>query len=360
MLTEVNCLHKPGLPETHWTTDNVGEALPGVATPLGWSVWESGSDRMCRDLSYSMGAFSRSERDGPAPNADPIVTVFYGRIAMCMEWLGTMGDRLPGTTGEETISGMHGRIPETMEFHPTKRRYPVLALKLPLVGLDSPRRIRKLAAPTERWWKEQVALIPEAGEAEARTALVDGAARYRHAMTVHGIGLFATVTPLIQMLTKLVERIGVGDVGALSGTGGAEMAIVEDIWRASRGQISLEQVAREHGFHGPFEGELSSLVWREDPAPLERMVETYAARDDAEDPVARDAEARTRLPRLQAEVVAAMPLVQRPAVHALLRHAARTIPMRGVGKRTFLQGFDVARAGSRRLGELMADDGRLD
>ena len=46
MLTEVNCLHKPGAPETHWTTDNVGEALPGVATPLGWSVWESGSDRM--------------------------------------------------------------------------------------------------------------------------------------------------------------------------------------------------------------------------------------------------------------------------------------------------------------------------
>jgi phosphohistidine swiveling domain-containing protein len=352
-------LHKPGLPQTHWTTDNVGEALPGVATPLGWTIWESGSDRMCRDLSYALGVFTADERDGPAPNQDPIITIFHGRIAMCMEWLGVLGDRMPGTTGPEAIGSMLGRVPETMTFTPTKRRYPVIAAKLPVAALRSPARVRALAAEIEPWWQAQVAAIPGAGEDEARAALRDGAARFRHAMTVHGIGLFAIITPLIQALTALVEKTGVGDVGRLSGTGGAEMAIVEDIWRASRGQLTEAEVATRHGFHGPREGEISSRVWREDPTPLTRMIAAYAAKPESDDPVARDARLRQELPGLQAELLMKLPAVQRPAARLLLRHAARTIPLRGVGKASFLQALDVARAASRRLGELMAADGRL-
>jgi phosphohistidine swiveling domain-containing protein len=292
--------HKPGLPQTHWTTDNVGEALPGVATPLGWTIWESGSDRMCRDLSYALGVFTAQERDGPAPGQDPIITIFHGRIAMCMEWLGVLGDRMPGTTGPEAIGSMLGRVPETMTFAPTKRRYPVIAAKLPVAALRSPARIRALAAEIEPWWQAQVAVIPDAEEEQARAALRDAAARFRHAMTVHGIGLFAIITPLIQALTALVETTGVGDVGRLSGTGGAEMAIVEDIWRASRGQLTEAEVAKRHGFHGPREGELSSRVW-EDPTPLTRMIAAYADKPESDDPVKRDARLRQELPGLQAE-----------------------------------------------------------
>jgi phosphohistidine swiveling domain-containing protein len=86
-------------------------------------------------------------------------------------------------------------------------------------------------------------------------------------------------------------------------------------------------VAERHGYHGPSEGEISSRVWREDPAPLQRMVAAYADKPDEEDPVKRDARARDRLPRLQAELVAALPAPQRPIVKPLLRHAARTIPL---------------------------------
>ena len=352
-------LHDPGLDSTHWSTDNVGEALPGVATPLGWTIWESGSDRMCRDLSYSLGIFDRTEHAGALPGEDPIVRIFYGRIAMCMEWLGSVGDRMPGTTAEQAIGGMLGRVPETMTFHPTRRRYPFVAYKLPLAAVRSPSAIRTLHAEVEPWWRAQIARIGDADEPTARAALHDGAARFRYAMTVHGIGLFALITPLIQLLTTLVEQTGVGDVGALSGTGGAEMLIIEDIWRASRGVLTVDEVAARHGYHGPLEGEVSSRVWREDRTPLTRMIGAYAEQPDDADPVARDALARERLPALHQRLLAELPGPQRPIVAPLLRFAARTVPLRGVGKASFLQALDVARAAARRLGETMASDGRI-
>jgi phosphohistidine swiveling domain-containing protein len=43
----------------------------------------------------------------------------------------------------------------------------------------------------------------------------------------------------------------------------------------------------------------------------------------------------------------------------LLRLAARRIPLRGVGKRAFLQSIDVARASARRIGDLLVKTGAI-
>jgi pyruvate,water dikinase len=47
-------------------------------------------------------------------------------------------------------------------------------------------------------------------------------------------------------------------------------------------------------------------------------------------------------------------------VSRVLDLAAKRIPMRGVGKRSFLQGIDGTRAAARRLGQLLAADGLLE
>nr|WP_255525630.1 PEP-utilizing enzyme [Mycolicibacterium sp. BK634] len=62
---------------------------------------------------------------------------------------------------------------------------------------------------------------------------------------------------------------------------------------------------------------------------------------------------------MQAELLAELPAPARPAVKLLLNHAARTIPLRGVGKVSFLQALDVARAAARRVGEHLASTGVL-
>jgi pyruvate,water dikinase len=100
-------------------------------------------------------------------------------------------------------------------------------------------------------------------------------------------------------------------------------------------------------------------VWREDSSPLAAMVKEYAGRPDSQDPVARDAETRRRLPAVQRQVVAAVAAWQRPAVRTLLAKAATGIPLRGVSKRAFLQSIDVARGAARRAGELLVAQGTL-
>jgi rifampicin phosphotransferase len=356
MAAEVwDTLHDPGADGEHWSTDNVGEAAPGVLTPLGWSVWGPTSDAMPRRIAHAMGIFSSAD----IRNFSPIVRPFYGRIAIQMEYLAVIGDRMPGTSGEAIIANMLGRVPDTMSFATTRRRYPLIACKLPIAMLTAPRRVRREAPSVASWWEAQITAIPDMGMVEAVSALRQALAKFDQTLTLHSLALMSAVQPLLVQLTELVERAGVGDVGALSGSGGAEMAIIEDIWNASRGTGSIGEVVSRHGFHGPLEGELSSHVWREDPAPLERMIAGYHAVPDSESPVLRVQLAQEQLPELQREVLAAMPRGHRSAARPLLRIAASTIPLRGVGKRSYLQSLDVARCAGRRIGELLASEGTL-
>jgi pyruvate,water dikinase len=348
--------HDPGPAELHWSTDNVGEAAPGVLTPFSWSMWGATGDSMPREVVYRMGVFSADDR----ANFPRIVRPFYGRIGFLMEYMAAVGDRMPGTSGEEIVSNMLGKVPSTMAFTPSKARYPVIAYKLPRSILTAPRAVRRDAPVVDAWWRAQTARLGGVALPEATAALGEAVRRFDDMLITHSWALLSLVQPLLVELTKLVENTGAGDVGALSGSGGAEMAIVEDIWRASRGTIGLEDVVANHGFHGPLEGEAASRVWREDPAPLERMLDAYKALPDAESPVLRDERARAQLPAAQREVLAALPAARRPGARLLLQLAARTIPLRGVGKRSFLQSLDVARCAGRRIGAQLAEDGVLD
>jgi len=345
-------LHEPDTTDGHWSTDNVGEAAPGVLTPLSWSIWRTVGDRAPREVAFRLGAFSRRDRrDFP-----DIIRPFYGRIAIRMEFVGLIGDRMPGVTGEEAVRSLCGRVPETMTFTPTGKRYPAIAGKLPRSMFTTPAAIRTMAGETDRWWRDQIHRLGDLTLGQSRMVLAEAVRRFDETLTIHSLGLLAIMQPLLVAVTELVDRAGIGDIGGLSGSGGAEMAIIEDIWKASRGELGVEDVIANHGFHGPLEGEISSFVWRERSAPLERMISSYARCDEEESPVLRAALARRQLPELQRVIVAALPRARRPAARLLLPRAAGLLPLRGVGKRAYLQSLDVARGATRRLSELLELD----
>jgi pyruvate,water dikinase len=135
--------------------------------------------------------------------------------------------------------------------------------------------------------------------------------------------------------------------------------VVSDLFRAAHGRLSIDDVVRRHGFHGPMEGELSSAVWREDPAPLNKLLRDYAQRADADDPRLHSERRRAAAKAVQRQMLAAMPLAARPLVWLLLKLAAKRIPMRGIPKRSFLQLFDVLRVCARRVGEILVMQGKL-
>jgi pyruvate,water dikinase len=353
-------LNDPSAEHLLWSTDNMGEAAPGVLSPLGWSLWGDIGEQAAREALFSAGALTPAERISPPNVEDRVVRVFCGRMAMQVQFLATVGNRMPGTSGEQVAAGIFGRIPDGLDYTATRSRYPAVAAKLPAITLLAPGRVRRLARETDAWWAAHTRAAASWDRAEAIVGLRTGMMWFGRTLTLHTLCLMTCVSPTYDLLTKVVARAGAGDVAALSGSGGAEMAVVSDIWRASRKELTLDQVAANHGFHGPAEGEISSRVWREDVSPLTALIARYADEPDSAAPteIGRRRVEGERAAR--AEVLAAVPAWQRSAVSAVLDLAAKRIPMRGVGKRSFLQGIDGTRAAARRLGQLLAAGGVLD
>jgi pyruvate,water dikinase len=352
-------LHNYSAPNLHWSTDNLGEAAPGVLTPLGWSLWGSVGERASREALYRLGALDSTERLAPDDPDDRILRIFFGRVAMQVEFLSTLGDRMPGTTGQDVVRGIFGRVPDDIDFRPTTRRYPAVALRFPKAFITGPRAVRALAEDTDAWWRRSTGAAATADLPASTALLQDAADRFYETLALHTTCLMGVVQPMFDALSAITTRAGVGDVAVLSGSGGAEMAVVADIWRAARGEIPLAQMIAHHGFHGPAEGEVSSRVWREDDTAVRRLLTEYAARPESDSPFAQEQRRRGQADEMRREVLAALPRAQRAPAAAVLRLAASRIPLRGVGKRSFLQGLDVARAASRRIGDHLLAGGLL-
>jgi pyruvate,water dikinase len=344
----------------HWTTNNLGEAAPGVLTPLCLGLWGEPAERATRRAMHVLGVMRTDELEPPADPADWILRPFHGRLAMQLEFMGMVGDRMPMITGRDAIRGQFGEAPETMTFAPTRSRYPAVAVRFPRAFLGLPRRMRSMADEQDRWWRSTTATASGLDLPAAQALFAEAQARFGRTSSLQLVSTMASVQPLYDALRALVSRAGVGDVSLLSGVGGAESDVVNDIWRASRKEITVSDVVRAHGFHGPLEGEISATVWREDDGPLRALVERYAARDDGADPRRREAEKVRELADMQRQVIAALPAPARPAARLVLRLAAERIPLRGVAKRSFLQSIDAARAAARRVGEHLVRDGVLD
>jgi len=352
-------VHSLSAPDLHWTTANIGEAAPGVLTPLGWSLWGPATEQATRTAFHRVGAATRAESQLPTAADERFMRAFYGRGAAQVEFLARMGDRIPGTSGAAIAAQVFGAVPDGLAFAPTRRRYPVVAVRMPLTFVRMPRLLRAAARQTDHWWRDQVRPGPELDLDQALAQLAAGARRFADNITLQACTLFCVVQPLYEVLDRLVRSLDLGDVTALAGGYGEvpEAEIVTGLWRASRGEVPLEDVVARHGFHGAREGEIASRVWREEPASLVRLMGDYAARDDADDPRLRAAQLQQDRQELERQIVAAVPATRRAATRAILAMGRRIIPLRGVAKASYLQALDVARCGSRRAGVLLAQGG---
>ena len=354
-----NPLHDCSPADAHWTTTNVGEAMPGVLTPLSWSVWRPTGAALA-ELAYAVGALSESERrELSHPDGQPM-RIFYGRVAFQLEFFALLGDRLPGTTGPEAAKSLLGRIPDDLHYKPTVKRYPSIAWRFPTTFLKVPKQVRTAEAETAAWYQHAIATVADLDIAAALQLLIEARTRLVHLVTLQSTAVIAGLQPVYDALDALIAKAGVGDVATLSGGAGAEMmGVVGDLWKASRRDLDLQTVLREHGFHGYMEGELSSTVWREDPAPLKRLLTEYARRPASDNPLVREKQRQEEAARLRPALLAALPATQRPLARAVLALARRRLPLRGVVKVSLLQAFDVARAAARRIGTELQSDGRL-
>ncbi|MCA1842253.1 MAG: PEP-utilizing protein mobile subunit [Actinobacteria bacterium] len=353
-------VHGRSAPTSYWSTSNLAEAMPGVLTPLGWSVWGPASELGARDAFYAMGAIPAAERSIPPVIEDRFINIFFGRPAARIDYLASIGDRMPGTSAEAIATQLLGSVPPGFVSRPTSRRYPFVALRLPRTFVAMPGVVRRARAGTDTWWRVELARTPGLDQAGARAQLKAGISRFRANVSIQGTALIACIQGVYDQLSRLATAAGVDSGPLMCGQGShEETAVVGDLWAMSRGRLDLPTFLDRHGYHGPGEGEISGRVWREDPSPIEALLDSYRAMGDDADPTRAEALRIEERRRAEAALLAALPAAKRAPARFVLRLARTYLPLRGVGKVAFLQSLDVARAAARRLGTLLTEEGVL-
>jgi pyruvate,water dikinase len=246
---------------------------------------------------------------------------------------------------------------------PRSARYATIAAKLPVAIARTPRRLARLREETDAWWRATCTSDATTLSIEASIALLDAArARLQTNMRAHILGsMLAQAT--YGRLTAVCAAAGLSghENNLTTGYGGMEESkALADLWLVAQGQLQVEEFIDRHGYHGPAEGEISSIVWREDLRPVTSLIERFKTLDPTNAPDIRakrqGREARAAEKCLLAELNA----VQRPAVRALLRLTGRYMLLREVGKAAYLQAIDGARFATRAIGGRLEEAGAID
>lgn len=356
----IGVLHTRTRPDATWSTTNIGESIPGVPTPLGWSIWRPAGELAMRRTFHAIGALSAHEATLPGRDEDAMIGIFFGHAALRVDLMCEWVERVPGTDGAQMALDAFSAVPEGYVSRAQWRYYPRVLARSAVPFVQGRRLILEDHARVAGEYAQAIAAIPQASEAACRRWLKAGAESWTESLYRQTLTTLGTIQPVMDQLTGLAERAGVSGQELMAGYGGhEETQAVTDAWACSRGRLDVDTFVARHGYHGWRSGELSSKVWREDPAPVHRLVESYAAKADDADPALAERARAARRVELEAAFLAALPRHRRPAARVVLKLAARYVPLRGVGKVSFLRGVDIARAAARRLGELLAADGRL-
>lgn len=354
-------LHGVSDPDSYWNRTNAAEAMPGVLTPLGWTVWGSAGERSARRAFHLIGALPARATAVPSKAEDRFLNVFFGRAAIRVDFMTRIGDVMPGTSGEAVAMQVLGHVPDDFQSHPTRRRWPLVAVRFPITFARVPRATLRGRADSAAWWRREVNRTPQLSLTEARGQFGSALGRFENALTLHSATVFACVQPVYDQLSRLAATVGADSSALMSGLGSHdETGMVRDLWAMSRGGLELDGFLERHGYHGPFEGEISSRVWREDAQPVSELLEGYRSAPADADPLIREAVLADERQRAEANLLAALPRARRAYARMLLRLAATRLPLRGQNKTSFLQALDVMRASARHLGAHLADDHALE
>jgi pyruvate,water dikinase len=351
-------LHDRSGPGTFWTTVNAAEALPGVSTPLNWSIFGDAVERAFRWTFVDMGVLHPAGVVVSASVDDRLWGVFYGRAAANLDTFRRLADLTPGTSGESIELQIFGTARPDAPSNPSRRRYPFVAARMPRSGLGLPKVLAAHRASVEEFWQSSV-LDPPTDAAGARVLFADAIARFEAVMRPHTLAAMLAQA-VYEQASRLATAAGCPglETRLMTGYGGfEETRLMRELWAVSRGRRAFDDFIAAHGYHGPTEGEISTRSWREDRAPVAQLLETYRGMDEQAGPEAIETTRAGEREAATAALLAALPAVKRPAARLVLGASRRYIPLREVGKTAFLQTLDTARAAARIVGEDLARRG---
>jgi pyruvate,water dikinase len=216
-------------------------------------------------------------------------------------------------------------------------------------------------ADLRAWRLASLRRVPELDEAGCLELIADAKYRFGRFMLEHLIVAFVS-SGLADRLTELTVKAGLPGLESrlLSGVGSDENEVALDLWELAHERLPLDEFLDRHGYHGPNEGQISGVSWREDPGPVLNRLADYRAiaADDPRAPRNRSA-AQARLREEAAAELGRTSRVVGAQVKLLVKLTARFLALREQGKAGYLLTFDVTKAACRRLGDLLVARGVL-
>jgi pyruvate,water dikinase len=346
-----------------WSNVNVGEALPGVATPLTWSILSDFSERGFRRAFGALGC--------TVPRDAELVASFRGRIYLNLSEFMEIASQVPGLRPKTLLSLGGGGEAERLELQVEDQGSTGFWLRLPLTVA---RYVRENAGLTERVGRFEKSFAEERQRLTSidfrvlsSTGLDRVLFRVERMLDDSGLvmlnvygNLLATVV-LLRGVLKLVAKddvdrlerellTGLADVESaapgLSLWHIAEMARAEPAARevlaaADPHELSvadlppgptrraMERFLTAHGYRGAREAEIGEPRWAEDPTLPFATLRAHLTRPDG-GPTPVDLERRQRevRDRASAELEARLPLPARMAVRHLLSLVRRFMRLR--------------------------------
>jgi pyruvate,water dikinase len=344
-----------------WSNVNVGEALPGVATPLTWSIAVAFSERGFRKAFAGLGCEVTPELE--------LVGIFHGRIYLNLTNFVRVARQVPllspkmlielgGGGGLEAVEQQVGRG----SWWPFVRRLPrtVTALASENLGLEA--RLRRFdvgfAAARARFAGMPFAT---AARLDLRQALRDARALLDHTgelMLTCASGYLASVVAMRELLRRALpaesdrheRELLAGFADLESAAPGIALVHIAEIARQEPGaravilgrdpltlavddlpagptRRAFESFLKAYGFRCPREAELSTPRWRESPGTLFAAMRAHLQQSD-DRPIGR-VERQLRL-RAEAEdaLAARLPPVARSGARHLLARTQRFARLR--------------------------------
>lgn len=344
-----------------WSRVNVGEAIPGTVRPLTADFHRDSIEVSPQYMFQRMGVLPRGPIHRPSTADEAPARFLCGRMAVNVDYMRDVADRIPGTSGAVLEEATLGRARPDVPSRPDRSRYGIILLRMIGIVFTLPRELHALHAQTHPWWRRIVGEAAQADLAQAVALFDESCERYMRIIVLQG--LIATLASAFwDPVARLVRRLA-GEDELLQITAGygnvLEARMLERLWDVSRARLSLDDFVAQYGYLAASAGELAHTSWREDRAALHAIVERYRSLPEDEHPARRQAAARRRFEAVRARLLAAAGPLDRLRLRIALRLAGRMLPVREVGKACMVMGTDAARAAARRIGSLLAERGDI-
>ena len=357
-----NPLDSVSAPTTQWTRNNVGEAFPGVVTPLHHDFVVRAGELGIRGAYAERGAITEDEAGESDVADERVMAVFTGRLAVNVDTMCAFGDRVSKTAAAEIEFGLLGYVREDVGRNPTTDRHALIAARDPQVRARIEPRARDLYRDVESFWRASTApdVLADVDGAprrwqEAWDHFLEGAIVMTHVTTFAGE---AFVALLMACQTagrpELLARLN----GGYGDTHDDEMSAA--MWALAHGDVTMEKFLHEYGYQGNRAADLYATVWREDPGLLRPLLDAMASMPEPDGPEA------TGRARVQDRVAAERELLDalrgeaRDAAVQAIADARRFTVLREHVKVVSQRSLDVARAAARTMGRSLAARDRLD